>query len=382
MALFIRKQKADILREALRKLETKSPISAVSPGSVARAFTEAITTELGDYYDAMDFQVAQTVITSASGSALDSIGNLYNTKRRTTTEITTIDRRLGSFYFYLDTAHSNPITIPVGTQVYTSTDSFVGRQLRYTVTDEVTIPIGSTRAFASIKPDFSDAIFTAAPGTLVVHSFASPPGAVVRCTNPKAIAPQEGYESDENYRVRIIKSVRVAAGGTYDAVRFAALGIVGVRDVRIQENIYGLGSFRVMITPEDYTFTATTAEKMRESLNRVRPLGTRMFIAQPDLIPVDITVTVMLKGSSRTNSEVIIRTVNIAAKRYLNSLLAGDTLVYNRLIQYILDANSDIQDVQFTKYAPNGREALRKNYTPKEDQMLVPGAIGVNIATL
>lgn len=380
MAIYIRKTKAEILREALRKLEVTTPVSATSPGSVARAFTEAITTEIGDYYDALDFQVAQSVISSAAGRGLELIGDLYGVKRRTVTEITAIDRKIGAFYFYVDTPAISDITIPIGVEIYTATDSFVGRQLRYKTTDTTIIRAGQTRAFASIVPDFSDAIFSAAPNTLVVHSFASPPGALVKCVNPKSIPAQEGFESDDNYRVRIIKAIRVAAGGTLDAVRFSALAVAGVRDVRIQEVPYGLGSFRLIVTPENVTFTSTAGSQLRSALEAVRPVGVRMFIIQPNLIPVDLRVTAIVKNTIQTSRDLLSRGVNIAAKRYLNSLLAGDVLVYNKLMQYMLDSSSDIIDIQFTKYAPNGVESLRRNYTPQADEMLIPGLIEVSVA--
>jgi len=382
MAIYLRKTKAEILREALGKLENKTSISATSPGSIARAFTEAITTELGDIYDAFDFQVTQSVASSASGRALDLIGDLYNIKRRTINEIAAIDKKLGSFYFYIEAAQGSNITIPQGTEVYTSTSSFVGRQLRFKTTEENILRAGETRVFASIVPDFGDAIFSAAPNTLVVHSFVSPPGVIVRCVNPKTVSAQEGFESDDNYRIRIIKQVRVASGGTLDAVRFTALAVPGVRDAKIQEQVYGLGSFRLIVTPEDVSFTSTGAADLRSQLERVRPCGVRMFIIQPNLLPVDISATVMLKNATQFTTEVLSRNVSIAIKRYLNSLLSGDTLVYNRLVQYILDASINIADVQFTKYAPNGVEALRRNYTPKAEEMLIPGRIEISMATL
>lgn len=382
MAIFIKKQKADILREALRKLETQTPISAVSPGSVARAFTEAITTELADYYDALDFQVSQSVISTASGRALDLMGDLYDIKRRTVSDIATIDKKMGAFYFYIDSPAPNDIVIPRGTEIYTATDSFVGRQLKFSLEADAVIRAGQKRVFASITPDFGDAMFTASANTLVVHSFVSPPGILVKCINPKAISAQPGYEDDENYRLRIIKSIRVAAGGTNDAIRFAALGIPGVRDVRIQETVYGLGSFRLLVTPEDIDFAVTSASQLLEAVNSVRPTGVRMFLAQPDLQRMDVSVTVITRNlPTGTNREVLIRRITLGIKRYLNSLLAGDTLIYNRLVQTILDVSPEILDVQFTRYAPNGVESLRRNFQPAAEEMLIPGRIEVSIAS-
>lgn len=381
MALYIRKAKSDILREALRKLETKSSISATSPGSIARAFTEAITTEIADYYDALDFQIAQSVISTASGRALDLLGDLYGVKRKTVNDLIATDAKIGSFYFYIDSPYTQDIIIPNKTKVFTSTDSFVGQQLTYYTTGDTVIPLGQTRAFASLTPAFTDAIFTAAPNTLVANSLISPIGTLVKCVNPKAISAQPGFEDDNNYRVRIVKSIKVSAAGTIDAVRFAALSVAGVRDAKIIENIYGLGSFQIVVTPEDISFAATAGIELVAKLNSVRPIGVKMFMTEPTLVPVYVTVTAIVKNDSTINTEVMSNRITIAIKRYLNSLLAGDTLVYNRLVQYMLDVSADVLDVQVTQYAPRGVESLRRNYTPNTDEVLIPGRIEVNIAS-
>lgn len=381
MALYIRKTQADILREALRKLETRTTVNATSPGSVARAFTEAITTELADYYDALDFQIAQSVISTASGRALDLLGDLYGVKRKSVNDLVSTDAKIGAFYFYIDSPFTQDIVIPSGTQVFTATNSFVGQQLSYVTSDEAVIPVGQIKVYASIKPNFSDALFTAAPNTLVANSVISPIGTIVRCINPKAISAQPGFEDDNNYRVRIIKSIKVAAGGTLDAVRFSALGVSGIRDAKVVENIYGLGSFQVIVTPEDITFPASTAATLISAMNAVRPIGVRMYMTQPTLVPVWFGATVIVKSSSTVSIDVMSNRITIAVKRYLNTLLSGDVLVYNKLIQYILDVSADILDIQVTQYAPAAVESLRRNFTPDIDQLLVPGRIEINIAS-
>lgn len=381
MATYIRKRKEDILRQALSKLEERTPIKATSPGSVARSFTEAISTELGDFYDVLDYNLAQSVLSTATGRALDLMGELYNIRRKTISNLAETDRQTGSFYFYIDSPYTKNIHIAKGTRVYTSVETFVGRQLGYETTIDTVIPAGRTKAYVGIKPIFSDGTFSAAKNTLTQHDLQSPPGVVVKCTNPKAIAPQQGYESDDNYRTRLIKSIRVASSGTLEAMRFAALSISGVRDVNIRQAPYGLGSVEVLVTPEETDVARTIMPLVIARLNEVRPVGVRMFVKQPSLLATDITANLIIKNISDTRvREAISNKATVGILRYLNSLLSGETLVYNKLIQSILEASESIVDVQITRYAPNGVEVVRKNYVPQEDEQIIPGRIVIDIA--
>lgn len=380
MATYVKKNKADILRQALEKLESTTPIRAIGPGSVARGFAEAITTQLGDMYDAMDYNLAQSVLSTANGRSLDLIASLYGLQRKTVSEFTSIDRRLGAFYFYIDSATSEDISIPAGTRVYSSVDGFIGRQYSYLTVEAATIPAGRTRVFVSIRPSFDDSVYTAGADTLTLHNLASPAGVVVRCTNPKPIAPQNTSEDDESFRLRVIKSIRVAAAGTLDAVRFGALSIPGVRDAKVRTTPYGLGSFEMIVTPEDFDTRIAVRTNVLMAVDKLRPLGVRMYMRLPDTMPVDVGLSLITKETNTAQREILVARVRVSVLRYMNTFLPGDTLVYNRMIQAILDSSDLIQDVQVTSFAPNGVETLRRNYTPKEDQQIIPGRITVTVA--
>lgn len=379
MSTYIKKNRADILRNALANLERSTPLKAVGPGSIVRAFTESIAVELGDMYDAMDYNLSQAVLSTASGASLDLIGELYNVRRKTVTDVVAINSRIGSFYFYIDSAIGTDITIPLGTAIYTTSDSFIGRQLRFETTQIATIQAGRTRVWVSIKPTFTDGVFTAGADTLTVHSCPNPAGTIIKCRNPKPIAPQPNLESDENYRVRIKKGIRVTASGTLEAVRFAGLGVVGVRDIKVKQNIYGMGSFQVMVVPEARGVTVELMTAVDNAIQVVRPVGVRMFLKQPVPVPVDIGVAVVV-DSTQTFDNQLLQGCQNAIGRYLNELMPGDILVFNKLIQVIFDVSAIIKDVQITSFAPNGVEILRRNFTPKEDQQLIPGAISVTTA--
>lgn len=377
MAAFVMKDKEVILRQALRKLQQTTPITATGPGSVARSLTEVITTELGDFYSILDFNVAMSFVSTASGRALDLLGQLYNMQRKSLTTLATLDKSLGSFYFYIDQPFGSNIVIPKGTVVSTDSDSFIGNRYAYRTTEDAVIFIGRTRIFCSIAPTSTDSVFTAGINTLTQHDFTSPIGTVVKCTNPKAISSQDAQESDADFRTRIIKAVRTSPGGTQEALRFAGLAVGGVRDIRIRNAPYGLGSFEVLVVTEDVNLSERVVAAVTETLRKLRPIGCTMFIKQPELLTVEMDINATFKNVRNLDKPNFARRIKIAVLRFLNTLTVGEPMVYNKLIQSILDSVEVVSDISFTSLKVSGSEILRRNYIPDEDQQLIPGNINV-----
>lgn len=377
---YLTKQGPQILVDALRKLSVTTTISNTSPGSVARALTEIITTELGDFYNILDFNTTQASVATAQGRSLDLIGVLYNTIRKSISNLAAVDASLGSFYFYIDTPYSANLIIPSGTHIFTDNTTFVGLQFSYSTVGDVVIPVGHTKAFASIRPDFSTANFTAGVGTLTVFnpSFIQPLGTTIRCTNPKAIQAQILQEDDDSYRARIIASVRTATGGTLDAVRMAALNVSGVRDISIRNTPYGLGTFEVLVVSEDNSISTQVVLAVQTIIDATSPLGVRSFLRQPTLLPVDISCSIMIQPTAlNVDKDNTISRTRVAILRYLNTPLVGTPLIFNELIQAAMNATDITTDIVFNNFAINGTPVLRRNYFPAADEQLIPGQITV-----
>jgi uncharacterized phage protein gp47/JayE len=333
-------------------------------------------------YDLLDFNLSQHFISTASGAALDMLGSLYGVSRKSQSNLVTISKRTGSFCFYLDSPAPFNIVVPVGTKVYTNTSTFVGQQYSYETTEQAIIPAGRVRAFVGIKPLFTDSVFTAGSNMLVVHNFASPPGYPVLCKNPKPIQAQAGYEDDESYRFRITKAIRVSSSGTAEAVRFAGLGVAGVRDVRINQAAYGLGSFEAIVIPEDYNTVSGTLERATTAMQQVRPVGVRLIIKRPTIRSVDVSVNLIIAASNVTG---VVDAAKGRARevitRYISGLLPGDQLVYNKMVQLVLDSSDLIKDMIVVKFMVGGAESARRNFQPETDHHLVPGNIVVGVAS-
>ena len=378
----MRKNGGEVLREALEKLQRNTPITSISPGSIARALTEAITTEIGDLYDIMDYNLNQNLLSTATGSALDMLGRLYNLERKSLSNLTALDKQLGSFLFYIETPVLFDIVIPKGTRIFTDATSYIGTRHSYSTDQQITIPAGRRRAYVGLIPNFVDTVFTAGANTLTLHDYQAPATVQVFCTNPKEIAQQFSFESDDNFRARIIKSIRVSSGGTVEAVRFAALAINGVREVKVRQAPYGMGSFEVIVVAEQNGNVGQVISNARTAIESVRPLGARMYVKAPTTIAVDVNVSIIMPGANLSSvSEQAIKRASVGINRYINSLLPGSPLVYNRLLSVIIDSSESIKDVIVKGLAVNGIEILRRNYKPTDEQQLIPGNVTISVAT-
>lgn len=383
MSSLFSRSTSDILNEALLKLSNSTAITSTSPGSVAQAFTQAIATELGDFYSILDFNMSQFNLSTASGSSLDMIGALYNVQRKSLSDLTVIDRSLGAFYFYINAPYYQNITIPAGTRIYTNNTTYVGQQFTYATTEDFTILTGRTKVYASILPQFTNSVYTAGANTLTVMdpNFTQPVGAMVLCTNPKAIQAQVGSEDDTSYAYRIQQAVRTAAGGTLTAVRLGGISVAGVRDVAIRDTPYGLGSFEALVTPEDYTQSANILASATTAMLALKPVGVRMYVGLPTFLPVDVDCSIVMGTGLNIDTNTTINAVQVAIVRFLNQPLVGSTLVYSQLIQTILDADNAVLDVTINNLAVNNIQVLFQNYTPASNSQLVPGTVTVTAAT-
>lgn len=376
--MYVSRSTNEMLTQALKKLSTTSDITAVSPGSIARTIAELVAVEIGDFQNILEFNMAQSVMSTAGGRALDMWGELFAIPRKRLSSIATDDAIVGAFYFYLDAPEASDVTIPAGTRTYTGDTSALGAQSVYATVEAVTIKAGRTRVYASVAPLFADSIFTAGPNTLVNHN-AVVPGITVRCTNPKAIAPVIGLESDNDYRARLMQQIRTATGGTEMAIKFAVLAVPGIRDVKVRDAPYGLGSFEVLVNAEDYSMSAAMVATAAQVVAAIRPVGCRAYVRAPDLLPFDISVTITKRqGIAFENESTHFRAKN-AILRYLNRLTIGQPLIYNELIASLYEASEAVLDVTFTRLAANGSEVLRKNYVPHADEHIIPGEVQVDV---
>jgi len=363
------KSKEQMLVATLNALQKNAGISAISPGSIARAFAEAIHSEISDLYNSLKVSIEQSNLSTASGINLDMIGALYNVQRRTISSELVPERVTGNIEFYLNTTHSSTVTIPKGTLVYNDTTAFSSTQYQYELNSDIVITTGNTRAYGSVKAKFADNNVTAARNTLVRHNFISPPGIVVYCNNPKEVYSSLNSESDDNYRRRIVSAIRGSASGTAESVRFAALSVKGVRDVKIREASLGVGTCDIVVIPETQAGISIMSQLVYEKIKAVKPVGINMNlrIATKKLVNVSATLT-LREGTTGAIARSVENQSKIFLNRYLNSLTIGDSVSISEIERQMKLSSELIMSVTVSNIKVDNRNIPNKDYRLSDDK--------------
>ena len=372
--------KEEIVARILSALESNANISATSPGSIARAFAESFGTEMFYLYESFKEAINQTNLSTASGRSLDLIGELYSVQRKTISDQLIYDRSTANIEFFLDIANPGDIIIPKGTLVYNDVGSFSSAQYSYTVVGDIVILSGSTRAYGAVQPNFQSNDYVASVGSLTRHNYISPPGSLVFCNNPKEIYPVLNSESDDNYRRRIVSSVKINATGTAESLRFAALSVKGVRDIRIREASYGLGSCDVIIVPEVAGNIGVIPQIVTNTIAPIRPIGIRMNVTMAEPIDYSLQAIITLPYGTGENLRVGVENqASIFVTRYLNSLTIGDTASLQEIESRIRQASDLVRGISITSASAKGVNVNRKDFKPSSDrEYIVAGNINIS----
>lgn len=366
MTIYGVKNKSDILNNVLNSLQKDAGISAVYPGSIARAFAEAFTNEISDLYEALRFNFTQSNLMTASGRNLDLIGELYGIQRKQITDYYADERQSFNIEFFIDKAHSADVRIPDGTLVYNDVSNFITKQYSYRLIGDVVIPVGNLRAYGRVQPNFTDNSYVAPVNSLTKTNFFAPAGVIVFCTNPKEVYSNVNSESDSNYRRRIVASIKSKAVGTAESVRFAALSVKGVRDVKIREATYGMGSCDIIIVPENSSVLSTLPQNVILATAQVKPVGIKFNVRIAEKISLGLNYSIRIPSGISESTAAGIRNQSVLfVKRYLNSLSVGETVVVSEVERQIKQSSDYIKSVIITEMTADGKELPLQDYTPE-----------------
>lgn len=384
MSVYGIKSKSDILVSILNSLQKDAGISAVYPGSIARAFAEAFSSEMSDLYESLKFNIMQGDLSTASGRNLDLIGDLYGISRKSITDYASEDRQSFNIEFFIDKPHSADITIPKDTLVYNDVSNFMSKQYGFKLSGDVVIGRGTVRAYGRVEPNFSDNAYVAPINSLTKHNFFSPAGVILFCNNPKEVYSNVNSESDSNFRRRIIASIKSKSIGSAESVRFAALSVRGVRDVRIREGSYGMGSCDIVVVPEAAASLSNLPQNVLIAVNAVKPVGIRFNVRIAEKVNVSVDATIRLSmGVSDTLAAGIRNQATLFVKRYLNSLTIGDILSVSQIESEIKRSSDYVQGVVISNLSADGKTMALKDFSPETvKKYIAAGSINVSSAIM
>jgi len=167
-------------------------------------------------------------------------------------------------------------------------------------------------------------------------------------TNPTATQSGLNAETDSAFRSRFQNYLQSRSRATVSAIEYAITSIQQGLDFRVVENIDPsgtslVGSFVITVDDGSGYPPSSLLSTVYTSVDSVRPIGSIFSVRPPNVIQVNVTLTLsIVTGAS---SATIVSMVTSAVTSYINSLTIGEMLPLTRIAQVAYDASSAVINV-------------------------------------
>src|SRR5579863_3844770 len=287
----------DLLADAITNLTSNSLVNKTSPGSKARAILEATNRNIAQAYQTFDLNLARALLSGATGTYIDLIGELVNVPRLGSTAANSSSTSQ-TVKFYVDSGNfggingGGSITIPAGTLI--STQANAGGVV-YQMPTGVTLTNSLSELFFAVEAVSPGAASNVGAGALTFHNFTNytdNANNTLRVINLSGIFSGADMEDDINYKYRISQSALSAEAANQTAVLLAALSTPGVANVLLQNRSYGIGTFTVLIKSITPSVSDSLIDNVQAAISTVSALGALPLADRPNETGMAFTVTV------------------------------------------------------------------------------------------
>jgi uncharacterized phage protein gp47/JayE len=322
----------------------------VSVGSVLRAIFEA-NASIVLWLQWLVLQVLKTTRAATStGEDLDSWMQDFGLARLPAVPAT----GLVTFSRY---ASNLSASIPIGTLVKTidgSTSFSVAKDPTNSIWNPSTscyvIPSGISSVDLPIVATVGGSAANVLPGTIGL--IASPLIGVDQVNNTNTIVNGMDKETDQAFRRRFESFLASRSRATLTAIRDAIANVRQGLTALILENTgpdgtVSLGSFTIILDDGTGSPAADLLNRVTCAVDQVRPIGTVFSVLSPQVVAVDVAVTVTVSDVKASSSTIAAVTNSVMA--YLNELTIGKSAFITRVAQrtYIVDNNiENVSDIK------------------------------------
>jgi uncharacterized phage protein gp47/JayE len=228
-------------------------------------------------------------------------------------------------------------TIPAGTSVGLQPDTD-GSFLEFTTDEQVSTGSGTTTVQADITATEVGTEYNVGSGTITY--LPNPPNGVQSAVNNASTSGGENEETNDELRERAKNAIfETSGGGTVQGIiGFIESEVAGVSEVTVEEFFTG-DSWHGNYPHGHVIVDGGSDDEVLDAIASSRPVSVEHILVRPDVY--NIAVDTDVSGQSVDDAEVKDR-----VETYLNELGLGDEVVYNKIIQQILNADDDITDVE------------------------------------
>jgi uncharacterized phage protein gp47/JayE len=318
----------------------------VSVGSVVRAIFEA-NASVALWIQWLILQVLQTTRASTStGSDLDSWMQDFGLSRlpaAASTGIVTFSRYAANL----------AATIPVGSVIKTGDGSLsfkVAEDNKSSIwqpdSSAYVIPGGVANADLPVTCDSSGSSGNVLSGTISVIAASLPGIDQVNNTNP--LANGADAETDQAFRNRFQGYLASRSRATLGAVQNAIAGVRQGLKFAIEQNtgLSGstqIGAFLVVVDDGSGYPSSDLLSNVASAVDSVRPVGATFAVMAPQVLPVNVSLTVSFAAPEDVTAGIARIQSYIAA--YLNGLPIGGAASVTRIAQHAYQAGPQVMNI-------------------------------------
>lgn len=307
--------------------------AALVPGSKLYMMAESLAYEALRIDSKLEEYYRSNNILSATGLQLDDIGRFIFGIQRFTAEkpVFTSDMKIAKFYVALGTfgeinrnseGQPSSITVPAGTII---SGSYKNKSYTFATNDSITLNANSNEAYFAARLISGD--YNIIPtGTLQTHDFTGYTQSfnkTLLVNNPYPIATGRLDESDNDYRTRIMTSLRTLVDTSFYGIINKVRAIPGISDVQIINAETGGGSFKVVLQG----ITPTTADGLIAQATSLIagyiPPWVKFEVVRPSYKGISCAITVQLVPGYQTSQDMLHSNIVNGISEYINNFYQG-----------------------------------------------------------
>jgi len=343
------------LRAALlRDIANQLPDAATGSDSDFAIRANAVAAALEGLYQHQQWIIRQILPDTADSDYLERWASLYGIYRKAAVSGS------GTITF---TAATNG-AIAIGTEAKTPD----GVAFVTTAGGLITAGASLTLAARAVVPGITGNITANTALTLT----AAPVGVNSNCVVATAMTGGMDVESDAALLSRLLARLRNPPhGGNASDYLAWALAVPGVTEAYVYPMRRGLGTVDVVIEGANGSLpSAQLITDAQTAINAVKPVTANCLVLAPVLVPVAITATLTLSG---TTLAIATAAINAALATYFAQLKPGDSVIKTRIAALIADTTG-VVDFNLTAPAANVATLVNANAV----QLASLGAVTLN----
>jgi uncharacterized phage protein gp47/JayE len=381
----------EILEDALQLLQENTNITRLSPGGKARAILDAVSQLLDETYQEFDINLARSFISGATGQFLDLFGVLLG-EPRLVSEAAIVDEEMQVVRFYVESGNfgningGSDISIPRGTIISSRPDN---GGVTYRLASSILAESTQSSKWASVEATSPGAGSNVGREVLEYHNFTeytdSTSGTLL-VTNNYPIANGKDFETDANYRYRLINKITDAEAANETSLRLAALSVPGVADVVMERYYRGIGTIGMLIQSTTPVASDYLIESVESRIEKAQGFSSVILVKKQIEVGFAMKTRIWYKKQlSDEELDDIETIVEDTITDFVNDLNLGDSLLTSRMMSSLFNISDNIANFGSTTrlideswvYIPTELEDNRisqkliGDYSPGEDERII-----------